>query len=69
MTDANELMRPILAPEDWNVWLKPYRTENIAAWPVSTKVNSPNNDSVECLKVLNSSAKQHGTVSPEISHA
>ena len=73
VTDANEIMRPIhdrmpviLAPCDWDAWLKPeakdagglqgqlkpYSAEGMAAWPVSTKVNSPRNDSVECMEAL-----------------
>lgn len=73
VTDANELMRPIhdrmpviLAPGDWEAWLKteakdavglqsllkPYSAEDMAAWPVSTKVSSPRNDSVECMEAL-----------------
>ena len=62
----HERMPTILAPEDWDAWLetdakdagslqillKPYPAEGMAAWPVSTKVNSPRNDSVECMEAL-----------------
>jgi putative SOS response-associated peptidase YedK len=70
MTEANELMRPIhdrmpviLAPEDWEAWLKmaprdvhflqallePYPDEGMDAWTVSTTVNNPRHDSPECV--------------------
>ncbi|MDD5409795.1 MAG: SOS response-associated peptidase [Methylobacter sp.] len=62
----HERMPTILAPEDWDAWLetdakdagslqsllKPYPAEDMTAWPVSTKVNSPRNDSVECMEQL-----------------
>jgi putative SOS response-associated peptidase YedK len=74
VTEANELMRPIhdrmpviLAPEDWDVWLrsdgkvtgclqnllKPYPAERMKSWSVSTMVNNPRNDSGECLEAIN----------------
>jgi putative SOS response-associated peptidase YedK len=70
VTEANELMRPIhermpviLAPKDWEAWLKmaprdvhflqallePYPDEGMAAWKVSTTVNNPRHDSEECV--------------------
>jgi putative SOS response-associated peptidase YedK len=66
MSPIHERMPVILAPEDWDVWLesetkdaqalqnllKPYPAEDMKVWPVSTKVNSPRNDSVECLETL-----------------
>ena len=66
MRPIHERMPVILAPEDWDVWLeseakdaqalqnllKPYPAEDMKAWPVSTKVNSPRNDSVECMEAL-----------------
>jgi putative SOS response-associated peptidase YedK len=66
MRPIHDRMPVILAPEDWSVWLeseakdegglqgllKPYSAEGMAAWPVSTKVNSPRNDSVECMEAL-----------------
>ena len=68
MRPIHDRMPVILAPEDWDVWfeadakdagglqglLKPYPAEDMAVWPVSTKVNSPRNDSVECLEFMNS---------------
>lgn len=66
MRPIHDRMPVILAPDDWSVWLepeakdagvlqgllKPYSAEGMAAWPVSTKVNSPQNDSVECMEAL-----------------
>ena len=66
MRPIHDRMPVILAPEDWDAWLepedrdaqalqhllKPYTAEDMTAWPVSTKVNSPRNDSAECLEVL-----------------
>lgn len=66
MRPIHDRMPVILAPCDWDAWLepeakdarglqgllKPYSTEGMAAWPVSTKVNSPRNDSVECMEAL-----------------
>jgi putative SOS response-associated peptidase YedK len=66
MRPIHERMPVILAPEDWDVWLesgakdvqalqnllKPYPAEDMKAWTVSTKVNSPRNDSVDCLETL-----------------
>lgn len=63
----HDRMPVILSPGDWDAWLeseakdaeglqsllKPYPSEDIAAWPVSTKVNSPRNDSLECLDAVN----------------
>ena len=60
MRPIHDRMPVILAPCDWDAWLepdakdagglqgllKPYLAEGMAAWPVSTKVNSPRNDSV-----------------------
>ena len=64
MRPIHDRMPVILAPEDWSAWLepdamnaqalqnllKPYSAEDMAAWQVSTKVNSPRNDSAECLE-------------------
>ena len=61
-----ERMPVILASDNWNTWLesdakdiqalqnllKPYPAEDMVTWPVSTKVNNPRNDSVECLEAL-----------------
>ena len=66
MRPIHDRMPVILAPEDWGTWLetdakdaeglqsllKPYPPESMKAWPVSTKVNSPRNDSVECMEAL-----------------
>jgi len=66
MQPIHDRMPVILASEDWDAWLetdakdavglqgllKPYPAEGMTAWPVSTKVNSPRNDSVECLEAL-----------------
>jgi putative SOS response-associated peptidase YedK len=64
MRPIHDRMPVILAPEDWGAWLeteakeagglqcllKPYSAEGMTAWPVSTMVNSPRNDSVECVE-------------------
>ena len=64
MRPIHDRMPVILAPGDWGAWLetdakdagylqsllKPYPAEGMEAWPVSTKVNSPRNDSVECME-------------------
>jgi putative SOS response-associated peptidase YedK len=66
MRPIHDRMPVILAPDDWSVWLepeakdagvlqgllKPYSAEGMAAWPVTTKVNSPRNDSLECMEAL-----------------
>jgi putative SOS response-associated peptidase YedK len=57
-------MPVILAPEDYDLWLepavqevqriqsllRPYPAEEMTAYPVSTRVNNPANDSPECLE-------------------
>jgi putative SOS response-associated peptidase YedK len=67
MRPIHDRMPVILAPEDWGAWLecdskdavglqgllKPYPEEGMTAWQVSTKVNSPRYDSVECLDTAN----------------
>lgn len=66
MQPIHDRMPVILAPKAWNAWLepdvqntgglqdllKPYPAEDMVAWPVSTKVNSPRNDSKECLEAV-----------------
>lgn len=66
MRPIHDRMPVILAPGDWDAWLeaeakdaavlqgllKPYLAECMEAWPVSTKVNSARNDSVECVEGL-----------------
>jgi putative SOS response-associated peptidase YedK len=39
-------------PERWNHLLEPYRPEEMVAFPVSTMVNSPGNDSPACVAPL-----------------
>jgi putative SOS response-associated peptidase YedK len=66
MKPIHDRMPVILAPEDWGTWLtpenkdtqalqnllKPYPSEGIVAWMVSTLVNSPRNDLVGCVEAL-----------------
>jgi putative SOS response-associated peptidase YedK len=66
MRPIHDRMPVILAPGDWDAWLeavtknagglqsllKPYPAEGMTAWPVSTMVNSPRNDSVECVEAM-----------------
>lgn len=66
MKPIHDRMPVILAPEDWDTWLtpenkdtqalqnllKPYPSEGIVAWMVSTLVNSPRNDLVGCVEAL-----------------
>jgi putative SOS response-associated peptidase YedK len=66
MQPIHERMPVILAPDDWGIWLapeagntkilqnllQPYPDDDLTAWPVSTKVNSPKNDSEECIEPL-----------------
>jgi len=58
MRPIHDRMPVILAPENWDTWLeteakdagglqsllKPYLAEDMTAWPVSTRVNSPRNE-------------------------
>lgn len=41
---------PSLSPEDALALLKPYPDDSMEAYPVSTLVNSPKNDSPECIR-------------------
>lgn len=64
MRPIHERMPVILAPDGWDIWLaphladpgslqdllQPYPDGEMTAWPVSTKVNSPKNDSEECIE-------------------
>ena len=64
MQPIHDRMPVILAPADWDTWLdpdtkdtaalqallQPYPAEAMEAWPVSTRVNHPGNDSRECLE-------------------
>ncbi len=63
----HDRMPVVLAPDNWDAWLdpettnaeglqsllRPYPAEGMVAWPVSTVVNSPRNDSAECVKPVN----------------
>jgi putative SOS response-associated peptidase YedK len=64
MKPIHDRMPVILAPADWDAWLeteakeveglqgllKPYSAEAMTAWPVSTMVNNPRNDSAGCVE-------------------
>jgi putative SOS response-associated peptidase YedK len=66
MQPIHERMPVILAPDAWDAWLepaatdagglqgllKPYPAEGMAAWPVSTMINSPRNDNARCLEPI-----------------
>jgi putative SOS response-associated peptidase YedK len=66
MRPIHDRMPVILASSDWNAWLetsahdarilqnllKPYPDERMAVWPVGRQVNSPRNDTVECIAAL-----------------
>ena len=59
---VHDRMPVILAPEDFERWLdpgqdqgellKPYPAAQLEAFPVSARVNSPNNDDPECIAPL-----------------
>lgn len=62
-------MPVIIAPEDYSMWLdpgerpelglhlcRPYAAEKMAAYPVSTVVNNPRNDTAECIVPLEDAA-------------
>jgi putative SOS response-associated peptidase YedK len=62
VSPIHDRMPAILSPEDYDLWLdpnftrsdslqamlKPYPAEAMQVYPVSSKVNSPKNDSPEC---------------------
>jgi putative SOS response-associated peptidase YedK len=64
MEGIHDRMPVILSPEDYDLWLepdfhgqgkllemlKPYPAEEMEAFPVSTVVNNPRNESAECVK-------------------
>jgi putative SOS response-associated peptidase YedK len=64
LRSVHDRMPVILKPEDYNLWLDPqiqkpeqlqpllrsYSSEAMTAYPVSTKVNKPTNDSPECIE-------------------
>jgi putative SOS response-associated peptidase YedK len=41
------------SPERLGAWLKPYPAAQMTAYPVSRLVNSPSNDSPDCIAPLN----------------
>lgn len=63
MQELHDRMPAILAPQDYNAWLdpefqakdellsllRPYPADEMTCWPVSTLVNSPRNESPECV--------------------
>jgi len=69
MRPIHDRMPVILPTESWDAWiksdavdklgllnlLKPYPAKEMEAWPVSTKVNNPRNDSAECMELVNDS--------------
>jgi putative SOS response-associated peptidase YedK len=65
MTPIHNRMPVIIEPEDYGMWLdpsskpedarhlfRPYPPEKMAAYPVSTMVNSPRNDTPSCITPL-----------------
>jgi putative SOS response-associated peptidase YedK len=64
-------MPVILNPKDYERWLdpevkepeqlqpllRPYSTQEMLAYPVSTAVNKPSNDNAECIKSIEASLK------------
>ncbi|MEC4892591.1 MAG: SOS response-associated peptidase [Oscillatoria sp. PMC 1050.18] len=66
MKPIHQRMPVILAPEDYDLWLdtevkeasklqpllKPYNSESMTAYPVSTQVNNPRNDTPECIEKI-----------------
>ena len=66
MADIHDRMPVILSPEDYDLWLdpefqgkekllsllKPYPADEMTAYPVSTIVNSPRNETPECVEAL-----------------
>jgi putative SOS response-associated peptidase YedK len=60
----HDRMPGILSPEDYDLWLepdfygqgkllemlRPYPTDEMEAYPVSTMVNNPRNEDAECIK-------------------
>jgi putative SOS response-associated peptidase YedK len=66
MQPIHNRMPVILDPKDYDLWLDPevkkpellqpvlhpYRSEEMTAYPVSTVVNKPSNDSAECIEMI-----------------
>lgn len=57
---VHDRMPVIIAPDDYDRWLtgepaellRPYPPENMEAFPVSTLVNSPKNESADCVRPM-----------------
>jgi putative SOS response-associated peptidase YedK len=65
MASIHDRMPVIIEPEDFSMWLdpgqnpddalhllRPYPAEKMTAYPVSTAVNSPSNDTPECIQAV-----------------
>ena len=66
MEGIHDRMPVILSPDDYDLWLepdfhgqgkllemlKPYPAEDMEAYPISTVVNNPRNESAECIKAF-----------------
>lgn len=65
MASIHDRMPVILEPEDFTMWLepgahpdealhllRPYPADRMAAYPVSTAVNNPRNDTAECIQKI-----------------
>ena len=66
MADIHDRMPAILSPEDYDLWLepdfhrqgkllkmlRPYSANEMEAFPVSTAVNNPRNDTKECVQPI-----------------
>jgi putative SOS response-associated peptidase YedK len=54
LSDSNHdrWLEPDLKPEDAQALLAPYAGDNMEAYPVSTLVNSPKNDTPECIRPM-----------------
>lgn len=71
MRPVHNRMPVILHPKDYEPWLdselkeleqlqpllRPYSTQDMLAYPVSTVVNKPSNDNAECIKSIEASLK------------
>jgi putative SOS response-associated peptidase YedK len=71
MRPVHNRMPVILNPKDYERWLdpevkepeqlqpllRPYSTQEMLAYPVSTAVNKPSNDNAECIKSIEASLK------------
>ena len=66
MADIHDRMPAILSPKDYDLWLepdfhsqskllkmlRPYSADDMEAFPVSTVVNNPRNDTPECVQAI-----------------